>query len=680
MSEKLNRLAAEKSPYLKSHATNPVDWYPWCEDAFARARELVRPIFLSIGYSTCHWCHVMERESFEDETIAEILNKNYVAIKVDREERPDIDRVYMRVCQSLTGRGGWPLTILMTPEGNPFFAATYLPKENRGQATGLIGLLVSAADLWRQEPERVVESAQKLIDGLQSAIEGQYGGESPEINPHLFEVACRHAETTFDAKYGGFGDAPKFPAPHQLSYLLSRYRRTLKPHLLNMVTTTLEGMRAGGIWDHVGGGFHRYSTDRKWLTPHFEKMLYDQAGLASIYLDAYLATGREEYALTFSQIFEYVERDLGSTEGGFCCGEDADSEGEEGLFYTWTAGEIETILGAEAEGFMESFGVLPEGNFFEEGTGTRSGRNILHVPLPDQFGLQSGVEKPTEREAWHKTSLEKLFEARGKRVRPLLDDKVLTGWSAFAAGVFIRAGAALGEERYLKRGKRCVDFLLSTMGEGGTLYRRHKEGESSIEGFSEDYAFLGCAALELYSATFEGHYLERAAALATTLAERFMVEGGALSDTGEDGEALVLEFSDATDTAMPSATSVAFELFMGLWLITGDQSWEERGRRLLEANAALLTRYPEAFTHLLTSLSIELESARRIEMVGQLDAEELARGRAMLAGRYMPESYIAFTESAQSELAVRICSKTACHTELKGLDELEAWLKRERSE
>jgi len=672
-----NRLALEKSPYLQSHSKNPVDWYPWGEEAFARARDLERPIFLSIGYSTCHWCHVMERESFEDEDVAKILNDNYVAIKVDREERPDIDRVYMRVCQSLTGRGGWPLTILMTPEGNPFFAATYLPKENRGQATGLIGLLLSAADLWNKEPDRVIESAKKLINGLQDAIESQYSGEAPEVNPHLFDVACRHAETTYDAKYGGFGDAPKFPAPHQLSFLLSRYRRTGKPHLLKMVTTTLDGMRAGGLWDHVGGGFHRYSTDRKWLTPHFEKMLYDQAGLAKIYLDTYLATGHEEYALTVRQILSYVDRDLSSPEGGFCCGEDADSEGEEGLFYTWTGAELETLLGDDAKAFMASFGVLPEGNFLEEGSGTRSGRNILHVPLPGQFGLQSGVEQPATRETRHADSLKKLFEARKGRIRPLLDDKVLTGWSAFAATAFIRAGAALGDERILKRGKVCVDFLLSTMGEGGTLYRRHKDGESSIEGFSEDYAFLGRAALELYTATFENYYLDRAANLADTLAERFICEGGTLSDTNDSGEELVLDFSDATDTAMPSSTSVAYELFIGLWLLTGDSLWEERGGRLVAANAALLTRYPEAFTHLLTSLSVALESARRIEVVGERDSFDVAKARETLAAKYMPETFIGFEEALVNGVSVRICSKTACHTELKGLLELDEWLKRE---
>ena len=474
-----NRLIFSSSPYLLQHARNPVDWYPWGPDAFARATREDKPIFLSIGYSTCHWCHVMEHESFEDVAVAAFLNEHFVSIKVDREERPDVDHIYMSVCQAMMGSGGWPLTIFMTPGQMPFYAGTYFPKTDRFGRPGFLRALEALATVWRNERHK----ATAIGEQIRASLEANGGSTPSAMGSDVLSLAVRSFAASYDGAHGGFSVAPKFPIPHALSFLLRMQDRSGDAEVLRMVEQTLRAMHRGGIYDHVGYGFCRYSTDEKWLVPHFEKMLYDNALLAMAYSDAFLVTKNEEYADVLRQIFLYIEREMTSPDGAFYSAENADSEGEEGKFYAFSMREFATIIGGDhADALAEYFGVTPEGNF-------EHARNVLHVAVdPDDWRSRHGFTV-ADAAALLEQARARLFDARARRIHPSLDDKVLTSWNGLMIAALAKAGAALNDDRYIRAAARAADFLLATMRtpEGGLL-RRSRNGESGIDGFLEDCA------------------------------------------------------------------------------------------------------------------------------------------------------------------------------------------------
>ncbi|HSH68544.1 MAG TPA: thioredoxin domain-containing protein [Deferrisomatales bacterium] len=632
-----NRLIHEKSPYLLQHAHNPVDWYPWGEEALEKARRENKLIFLSIGYSTCHWCHVMERESFEDSEVAALLNASYVAIKVDREERPDLDQVYMRVCQVLTGSGGWPLNVFLTPDRLPFFAGTYFPKESRYGRPGLTTLLRNAQELWQADPAKITAQGSRLVADL--GHQDHSGGAAPAVDAAVLATAARQLAGRFDTERGGFGEAPKFPSPHQLTYLLEHHRRVGDPHVLAMVEQTLAAMGGGGIYDQLGFGFHRYSTDAQWLVPHFEKMLYDQAGLATAYLEAYQATGKSAYAQTVREIFTYVARDLTDPEGGFYTAEDADSEGVEGRFYVWTRGEILAALGPEAGAeFARVFEVREEGNFTEPGHPSPDGRNILHRER-DLDHWATALEVPVgQLEERLEASRRTLLALRGKRPRPHRDDKILAGWNGLMISALARGGAVLGDAEATRAAARAANFVLTRMRDGSRLLRRYRDGEAGIPGFAEDYAFLARGLLDLYQATAEPEHLRQALGLAGQLFERFAGADGGLYDTPSDGEELVFRPRDVGDGAHPSAHSVALEVTARLALLTGDLAWRERADRLLSAYAEKLHSYPAALTHLLRAAALLIHPTREVVVSGDPAAADTLALLAAVAQSYAPET------------------------------------------
>jgi uncharacterized protein YyaL (SSP411 family) len=633
-----NRLIHEKSPYLLQHAHNPVDWYPWGEEAFARARQESRIIFLSIGYSTCHWCHVMERESFEDPEVAAVLNANFVAIKVDREERPDIDQVYMSVCQALTGGGGWPLTILMTPDQVPFFAGTYIPKKPRYGRIGLVDLLQQAATLWTEQPEELRTSGTKIIEALRRA--SRPSGSPTPLDKQAFASAVRVLEQRFDDHRGGFGPPPKFPRPHNLTFLIRRHRRTGDSSPLRMAETTLDAMRRGGVFDHVGSGFHRYSTDAEWLVPHFEKMLYDQAGLALAYTEAYRATGKKEYARTAREIVTYVLRDMTDERGGFYSAEDADSEGEEGKFYVWTRKEILEVLGPrEGELFSALFDVKEKGNFRDEATREVTGTNILNLKRSLSSSAKTmglSLQALTER---IEASRRRLFARREERVRPHRDDKVITAWNGLMISALARSGRALGEPRFLAAAARAADFIWSEMRPAGRLLRRYRDGEAAIPAFAEDYAFLARGLLDLYQATFDANRLRQALELAGQLHSRFGdPSGGGLYDTAADSERLVLRPRAVYDGAIPSANSVALEVFATLSLLTGDHEWADRAQNVLQAFSRQVGDHPTGYPQFLQGAALILDPTREVVVSGPAKREDTQALLQAVWETYAPET------------------------------------------
>ncbi|GAB6063372.1 thioredoxin domain-containing protein [Deferrisoma palaeochoriense] len=637
-SHRPNRLIHEKSPYLLQHAHNPVDWYPWGEEAFARAKAENRIVFLSIGYATCHWCHVMERESFEDPEVAAVLNTLTVPVKVDREERPDVDQVYMAVCQALTGTGGWPLTILLTPDREPFFAATYLPKTSRHGRIGVIELVRRAAALWQEDPDKVRSSARQIVGRLRELGEPEPG----EPTPRLLAAAVEIFSQEFDARRGGFGAAPKFPTPHNLVFLVRRHRRTGEDHPLRMATETLRAMRHGGIFDHLGFGFHRYSTDADWLLPHFEKMLYDQAGLAVAYLEAWQATGDPLFRRTAREVLTYVLRDLRGPEGAFHSAEDADSEGVEGKFYVWTRAEILEVLGAaRGERFCRIYGITEEGNFREEATGERTGANVLHLPRPvAAWAAEWGLD-PEALERELEEDRARLLDRRATRPRPLKDDKVLTGWNGLMVSALARAAAVLGDETYAEAARGAAEFLWEHLRRDGKLLRRYRDGEAAVDAVAEDYAFLCRGFLDLYGADFDPVWLARALELGQELLGRFWDEGeGGLFDTPADGEALLWRPKEVYDGATPSANSVALESFARLGLLTGEPAWTERAHALARALAGRVARYPAAFTGYLAGLALLVEPTREVVIAGQPGYDDTRALMEAVRSAYAPETTV----------------------------------------
>jgi uncharacterized protein len=623
-----NRLANEPSPYLRQHAHNPVDWYPWGPEALERARLEDKPIFLSIGYSTCHWCHVMERESFEDESIAAQINADFVPVKVDREERPDLDNIYMTAVQAVTGRGGWPMTVVLTPSLQPFYAGTYFPPEDRGGLPGLARLLPALAEAWRERRAEVEESAGSVTRILvETARMTAQAGDAPPGRDAL-DRACRGLALNFDPEHGGFGRAPKFPTPHQLSFLLRCHARTGDAHALHMAVSTLEHMARGGIHDHLGGGFHRYSTDREWLAPHFEKMLYDQALLAGTFAEAWQATGRADFAATARDICEYVLRDLRDPGGGFHSAEDADSEGEEGRFYVWTRAEVDAALGELAEPLCRAYDVREAGNW--------EGRNILRLAPGGPGGEAADAPGLARARA-------KLLEARGRRVRPHRDDKVLAGWNGLMLGALARVGAALDEPRYVEAAAQAAAFLERHMFRDGRLLRRWHGGSADIPAYLEDYAWLSRGLLDLYEATFDARHLARALTLARDMDRLFRdPDGGGYLFSGRDNEKLIAPHKDLYDGALPSGNSVAAGVLLRLGALTGDAALAERGRTLLRDFSATVDENPGAYTEMLQAADFCLGPALEIVVCGPADQPEVTAMWRVVRRTFLPSRVLAF--------------------------------------
>lgn len=631
-----NRLIHEKSPYLLQHAHNPVDWYPWSEAAFEAARQADKPIFLSIGYATCHWCHVMEKESFEDEEAARLLNETFICIKVDREERPDIDAVYMAACQMITGRGGWPLTIFMTPDKHPFFAATYLPKNTRMGQYGLMETCRSVKTVWNEERSRIVGSTEEITAYLGKAFEF-VGAES--LDHQTLDIAFKQIDESFDAIFGGFESAPKFPTPHRLIFLLRHYHRTGSQKALEIVEKTITAMRMGGIWDHVGLGFHRYSTDRMWLLPHFEKMLYDQALMATACVETWQITKKPLYAEIAEDIFTYVLRDMTTEEGGFCAAEDADSEGEEGKFYVWTLDEFREVLGDEtAERWSKVFGMMEAGNFADESTGHKSGANILHLKHPLSYWAEKFGTDTAALEAEWSTVRRRLFDHRVKRIAPLKDDKVLTDWNGLMIAAMAAAGRVLGRSDYTDAAEKATRFIVDRLWtRDDQLLHRYRDGEAAITGKADDYAFVIWGLLELYQSTFSPEWLQRAIRLQERMDADFLDEkhyGYFLTAASDDD--LPVRPKELYDGAIPSANSVALMNLLRLGRLTGDTSYEELADKTLRAFAGSVIGRPSAFTFFLIGVDYALNRDRQIVIVGEPEDDATKEMLSVLRGEFAP--------------------------------------------
>jgi uncharacterized protein YyaL (SSP411 family) len=633
-----NRLIHEKSPYLLQHAGNPVDWYPWGDAAFARAARENKPVFLSIGYATCHWCHVMAHESFEDTGIATILNTHFISIKVDREERPDIDSVYMSVCQMMTGKGGWPLTVFLTPEKKPFYAGTYLPKESRFGMTGLSDLLNRIIQVWQENHGDILRSAEEIAAALNQEQEPSHD-DIQDIS--LLTSGYEELVLRFDAEYGGFGSAPKFPTPHILLFLLRFWKRTGNIRALAMVEKTLHAMRGGGIYDQIGGGFHRYSTDAQWRVPHFEKMLYDQALLVMAYTEAYQATRNPDYKKTAEEIISYAFFSLTSPEGAFFSAEDADSPGGEGAFYLWTTGEIERILGKEdAKVAARVFDITPAGNYQESGTGP--GQNILTCKKSIAEAASSMGLSKADLEIQLGSIRAGLFAAREHRSHPALDDKILTDWNGLFITALAQAARAFGNVHYLTAARRAMQFVVTRMlAPGGGLLHRYRDGEPAIPAFGDDYAFTIKALLELYESTFDAGYLSTAIELNTWFTAHFYdkVRGGFFT-TSDSAEILLMRKKEIYDGAIPSCNSIAFENLVRLAHLTGDAVYEQLASELSRTFAAPVIQSPAAHAWFLCALDSAIGPVHNVVIVGERDDDGI---KAMINGlrdHYLPHVLI----------------------------------------
>lgn len=676
---KPNRLIHEKSPYLLQHAYNPVDWYPWGEEAFQKAIRENKPVFLSVGYSTCHWCHVMEAESFEDEEVAKLLNDNFVSIKVDREERPDIDNIYMAVCQAMTGSGGWPLNIFLTQERKPFFAGTYFPKTERYGNPGFIAILKQISNLWKTNAESVLASSEQVAKVIQSMATTVLG---ERLTGEPLKHAYEQLRDAFDSIYGGFGSSPKFPTPHNYTFLLRWWKRSNDPTALEMVEKTLERMGRGGMYDQLGGGFHRYSTDEYWLVPHFEKMLYDQALTAIAYTEAYQATGKAYYADIVKDIFQYVLRDMTSPDGGFYSAEDADSEGIEGKFYVWTPDEIIKTLG-EKEGkiFCDYYDVSDEGNF--------EGKNILHVDKPfDAFAKLEGIN-PEKLQEVLRTAREKLFAVREKRIHPHKDDKILTAWNGLMIAAFAKGARAFNEPRFAQVAVHATDFILNVLRDNkGTLLRRHRQGESAIPGYLDDYAYFVWGLIELYETTFETKYLKTAIEIHMNMIENFWDEkGGGFFFSGKKNEQLIAQSKEIYDGAAPSGNSVALLNLLRLGRITGNQNLEKMAEQIMQTFGETIRQYPSGYTQFLCALDFALGPTKEIVIAGEPDQKDTERILVEIGKRFLPRKvlllrsqkdrtleeiapFVKEHKSIDNKATVYMCENYACKSPTHDVDKI----------
>jgi uncharacterized protein YyaL (SSP411 family) len=626
-SRKPNKIINEMSPYLLQHAYNPVNWVPWGEEAFTKAREEDKPIFLSLGYSVCHWCHVMEKESFEDEEVAAILNKDYIAIKVDREERPDVDSIYMTVCQALTGSGGWPLTIFMTPDKKPFYAGTYFPKESRHGLPGIKDMLNSIAQQWKEKREDIVDSSEKITNHIKSM---NTKNNQAELGEKLGEVEIHNAYTSFysafDKNYGGFGRSPKFPSPHNFQFLLRYWKNYNEPKALEMVEKTLEAMYEGGIFDHIGFGFSRYSTDEKWLVPHSEKMLYDNALLSSVYVEAFEATGKVFYKEVAEKIFTYILRDMTSPQGAFYSAEDADSEGIEGKYYVFTMNEVGLVLGEQFyKTYCEHYNITKEGNF--------EGHNI-----PNLIGKKSISKKNENLECKLEKMRQNLFEYRERRIHPYKDDKVLTSWNGLMIAALAYAGRVFQNENYTKQAEKAMDFILNTMiNENGRLMARYREGEIAHLGYLEDYSFIVHALIELYEANFNVKYLAKALELNENMLKLFKdADQGGLFLYGVDGEELIVRPKDIYDGAIPSGNSVATLNMLRLARLTANRDLENEAYRQFEVFASKVKTIESAHAYFMTALLYSKVSGKDIIIAGEEQKNQTKTMIKEINSTYLP--------------------------------------------
>jgi uncharacterized protein YyaL (SSP411 family) len=682
-----NRLINEKSPYLLQHAENPVDWYAWGEEAFQKAKKEDKPIFLSIGYATCHWCHVMAHESFEDEEIAQVLNAHFIAIKVDREERPDIDKIYMSVCQAMTGRGGWPLSIFMTHQGKPFFAGTYFPKSSRMGMPGFMDIITKTAFLWEGDRSQLLEASEKITKHLTSISDSSTSAIA--LDSETLKKSYKQLEMTFDPNWGGFGTAPKFPTPHHLTFLLRWHKRSGDSGALKMVEKTLDAMKRGGIFDQIGFGFHRYSVDERWLVPHFEKMLYDQALLAMAYIEAYQVTGNVKYAQGAHEIFTYVERDMTSLHGGFYSAEDADSEGIEGRFYLFTPHEVRKHLGEERGNlFCRFYDITEKGNFEE-------GRSISHMPMALQVFAEKEEMDVRKLEKALEDARKKLFAIRKRRIHPQKDDKILTSWNGLMIAAFAKGYQAFGNQVYADTARRAADFILKNLRTfDGRLLRRYRQGDAAYPGYLDDYAFLVLGLIELYEATFEVSYLTEAIKLNEAMVDIFWdKQGEGLFFTGQGNEPLITRSKEVYDGALPSGNSVAALNFLRLSRMTGNINLEQKAEQLIRAFSRQVADQPMAYTQLLIALDFMIGPSQEIVVAGD---PTLTNTQAMIHAAqrsFLPNKVLLlrlqgtkgkklatlspFVEamgSINNQPTVYVCETYSCKTPIKDVDALKAIL------
>ncbi len=657
----MNRLAEETSPYLKQHKDNPVDWYPWGDEAFARARTEDKPILLSVGYAACHWCHVMAHESFEDKATAAVMNDLFVNVKVDREERPDVDAIYMEAVQALSGHGGWPMTVFLTPDGRPFFGGTYFPKTARQGLPSFTEVCQAMSAVWNERRDDVLSQATELTTALGRSGQIASSGE-PLPGPEALAAARNILLQRFDNRWGGFGGAPKFPQPDLLEMLLRAHRRDGSEDTLAMVTVTLDAMAAGGMYDHLGGGFARYSTDDRWLVPHFEKMLTDQGLLVAVYLHGWKVTGEDRFLQVLTETIEYVRRDLRHPDGGFFSSEDADSEGVEGKFYVWSASEIRSLLGDGADEAIEWWGVSEAGNW--EGT------NILHRPVRGSLARSASVE----------AARQVLFEAREKRVRPGLDDKVLTEWNGLFIAALAEAGAAVGRDDWLADARAAAEFLLTNLrGPDGRWLRGWQGGRPGRPlAFAADYAAVVDAFTRLGEATGEARWTDEARTAADAMLELFWDEGaGGLFTNGSDAETLITRSKDLIDSAVPSANGNGALALLRLGALVGEGYYTQRGEDILGLLAGLIRQHPTAFSRALGGVDIVAAGATEIAVVGS-DRGDLVRA---VQSKYLPNAVLAWGEPYPSPLfedrkddLAYVCVNYACQAPVSDVDSLLAQL------
>ncbi|OGW72715.1 MAG: hypothetical protein A2Y02_00470 [Omnitrophica bacterium GWA2_52_12] len=690
--KKANRLIHEKSPYLLQHAHNPVDWFPWGEEAFQKARAEDKPIFLSVGYSTCHWCHVMEEESFVDLEIAKLLNNYFISIKVDREERPDVDQVYMQLVQAMTGSGGWPMSVFLTHDLKPFYGGTYFPPEDRWGRPGFTTVLEALRGKWVQDRGHIEKAAGEITRQL-----AERAAAKPLKSEELSPETLRHAQDLlagrFDSVQGGFGPAPKFPRSHDLSFLLRNWKRTQSPQALAMVEKTLEAMANGGIHDHLGGGFHRYATDARWHVPHFEKMLYDQALMAQTYLEAYQATGKKEYAETARSVFDYVLGGLRHPQGAFYSAEDADSsvaassirradnavpasgggsvaegthEKQEGAFYIWSAAEIEQVLGAErARLFSEAYGVQPEGNAEHDPHGEFTGKNILYRAKTADELIRVYGQTPETIEKTLAECRAELLQARNRRPRPHLDDKILTDWNGLMMASVAQGARTLNAPKLYEAAKRAADFILKNMRTAdGRLLHRWRDGEGAIPGFLDDYAFLIHGLIDLYQAGFEVRYLSEAKALTETTLALFSGPEGALRFTAEGGERMLYETQELYDGAVPSGNSIMLLNLIRLSRLLGDPSFEKRAEAIFQFFSEKMAQYPAGFSQALIALEYQLGPSREIVLAGTVQEAEPFLSR--LRGHFIPNLVVLLNDPASHEMLKRLSPFAAAKGKTSG--------------
>ena len=694
--KKANRLVSEKSPYLLQHAFNPVAWFPWGEEAFALARKENKAIFLSIGYSTCHWCHVMAHESFEDPKVARLLNEYFICIKVDREERPDLDQIYMAAVQAMTGHGGWPMSVFLTPELQPFYGGTYFPPVARHGLPGFAETLAAVHDAWRNQPEKILGSAANITGHLRQKATDSGGGK---IEADIFSKAYRQIAAEYDAEFGGFGRAPKFPRPVLFNFLLRYAARTGESQAMNMTYVTLRKMAAGGMYDHLGGGFHRYSVDEQWRVPHFEKMLYDQAQLAVSYLEAFQLGQDPFYANVAQDILDYVLRDMTSPEGGFYSAEDADSiqagnpevHGE-GLFYLWTGEEIASILGKEhGEIFSFHYGVLAGGNALADPQEEFAGKNILYVAHPLAETAKQFRLREEELSLLLEHSRRKLQAVRAQRPRPHLDDKIITSWNGHMISALARAAQVLGEKRYLAAAERAAAFIRARLYDpvSGTLFRRYRDGEAGLAGQLDDYAFLVNALLDLYEASFDTAWLQLAMALTEKQIVLFADEaqGGFFETSGADRSVLVRLKADY-DGAEPTGNSVSALNLLRLAWITGNQDWLARAGTIFEAFGGRLNDYPSILPQMLAAYDFQGSKTRQFVVSGKLGRPDTEIMLAMIRKRFLPGKIVLLADGGaghflaqyqpvlaelprqKNKTTVYLCENFSCQLPISDLAEL----------